>query len=91
MMVMVIVIMVVMVILVVIGHHGGHSSRNWCAAGASQDKVGPSRNVPLLGRLADGSKGMTETSLTRSKIMASVHDTIKNNADLTGGFRERRG
>ena len=73
------------------GHDGGHSSRNCCGAGAFQDKVGPNRNVPLLGRLADGSKGMTETSLTRLKIMPSVHDTIKNNADLTGGFREQRG
>ena len=59
------------------GHDGGHSSRNWCGAGVSQEKLGPSRNVPLLGKLADGSKGMTETSLTRSKTMASVHDTIK--------------
>ena len=33
--------------------------------------------MPLLGRLTDESKGMTETSLTRSKIMASVHDTIR--------------
>ena len=40
--------------------------------------------MPLLGRLADGSKGMTETSLTRSKIMASVHDTIKQQRRSNG-------
>ena len=46
--------------------------------------MGPNRNVPLLGRLADGSKGMTETSLTRLKIMASVHDTIKQQRRSNG-------
>ena len=40
--------------------------------------------MPLLGRLADGSKGMTETSLTRSNIMASVHDTIKQQRRSNG-------
>ena len=40
--------------------------------------------MPLLGRLADGSKGMTETSLTRLKIMASVHDTIKQQRRSNG-------
>ena len=40
--------------------------------------------MPLLGRLADGSKGMTETSLTRLKIMDSVYDTIKQQRRSNG-------
>ena len=39
--------------------------------GGSQDKVGPSRNMPLLGRLPERGKGMSETSLTRFNYFSS--------------------
>merc|ERR1712130_326450 len=44
----------------------GDLSKSGGSGGGSQDKVGPSRNMPLLGRLPERGKGMSETSLTRS-------------------------
>ena len=49
--------------IVVQGGPGG--ANKFIPGGGSQDKVGPSRNLPLLGRLGEGGKGMSETSLTR--------------------------
>ena len=44
---------------------GPGGANKFIPGGGSQDKVGPSRNLPLLGRLGEGGKGMSETSLTR--------------------------
>ena len=40
------------------------------------DKVGPSRNMPLLGRLPERGKGMTETSLTRFNYFSVLISAI---------------
>ena len=44
-------------------------------AGGCQDKVDGGRNLPLLGRLPEGGKGMSETSLTRFLLFLQLSST----------------
>ena len=56
---------------------GGPGGANkFIPGGGSQDKVGPSRNLPLLGRLGEGGKGMSETSLTRLLLLITTRISI---------------
>ena len=61
--------------IVVQGGPGG--ANKFIPGGGSQDKVGPSRNLPLLGRLGEGGlKGMSETSLTRLLLLITTRISI---------------